>query len=189
MISSAISAASASPWGIVARSLKSALPWRFIGLAAMAASLAIGGCQYGEQRVQAKWDKANAAATEQSAQTEVAQAQVTTQVVTKYVDRIQVVRQRGADIIKEVPVYVPDPTDPTACALPGSWRVFHDAASQGELPDPASRADAPPVSAQDAATTVAENYSACYEVSEQLTALQQWLREQQAASARQPETQ
>lgn len=167
----------------------SAWIWSVIGLMAMAACLVIGGCQYGAQQVQARWDAEKTATAIQAAHTEVAQVQATTQVITKYVDRIHVVRQRASDIIKEVPIYVSASADPTspACALPGAWRVLHDAAAQGLLPDPARRADAPAVTAQDVATTVADNYGACHEVSEQLAALQQWLRDQQAVSAKQTE--
>lgn len=165
-----------------ALSIASALPWRFIGLVAIAASLVIGGCQYGEQRVQAEWDVEKTATTVQAAHTEVAQAHATTQVVTKYVDRIQVVRQRGSDIIKEVPIYVSDSADATACSLPGGFRVFHDAAAQGELPNPARRADAPAVAAQDAAVTVADNYSSCHANAEQLKSLQEWVRNQHEVS-------
>ena len=162
-----------------ALSALSALPWRLIALVAIAASLVIGGCQFGEQRVQAKWDAEKTAATIQAAHTEVAQAEATTQVVTKYVDRIQVVRERGNDIVKEVPIYVPNPSDPAACALPGGFRVFHDAAAQGELPDPAKRADAAAVAAQDVAATVADNYATCHANAEQLKSLQEWARAQQ----------
>jgi hypothetical protein len=162
-----------------ALSVLGALPWRLIALAAIAASLAIGGCQFGEQRVQAKWDAEKSATTLQAARTEVAQTEATTQVVTKYVDRIQVVRERGNDIVKEVPIYVPNPSDPAACALPGGFRVFHDAAAQGELPDPAKRVDAAAVTAQDVAATVADNYATCNANTEQLKALQEWARAQQ----------
>jgi len=162
-----------------ALSVLGALPWRLIALAAIAASLAIGGCQFGEQRVQAKWDAEKSATTLQAARTEVAQAEATTQVVTKYVDRIQVVRERGNDIVKEVPIHVPNPSDPAACALPGGFRVFHDAAAQGELPDPAKRVDAAAVTAQDVAATVADNYATCHANAEQLKALQEWARAQQ----------
>ena len=97
-------------------------------------------------------------------------------VVVKYVDRLQVVAGRTKTIIKEVPVYVPaDSAD-----LPAGFRVLHDAAATGELPDPARIADAAPVAAQDAAATVIDNYGACHANAEQVTALQDWIRAQQA---------
>ena len=97
-------------------------------------------------------------------------------VVTKYVDRLQVVAGRTETIIKEVPVYVPA-SDPD---LSGGWRLLHDSAALGTIPDPAGIADAAPVPAQDAASTVIDNYGTCHANAEQVTALQDWIRAQQA---------
>ena len=86
-------------------------------------------------------------------------------------------------ILKEVPVYVAQ-TECTnadgAVALSGAFRVFHDAAADGELPDAARVPDAAPVAIEDVDKTVAANYGACLENARQLTDLQQWIREQQA---------
>lgn len=152
------------------------LPWKLLGFIAIVTTSVIGGCHYGESTVNAAWDAERAAAKLAAAQTATTQAEVTTTVVTQYVDRVQVVKERGKDIIKEVPIYV---SSAAACDLPGGFRVLHDAAAQGELPDPAGVADAPAASVEDSATTVVENYSTYHEVAEQLTALQQWINQQQ----------
>jgi hypothetical protein len=95
------------------------------------------------------------------------------EVVTQYVDRVQVVHEQAKTIIKEIPVYVP--SDPGACDLPGGFRLLHDAAATGNpLPGPAAIADAAPASAQTVTSTVSENYEQCLAISEQLTALQAW---------------
>ncbi len=78
-------------------------------------------------------------------------------------------------IIKEVPTYVKD----TDCALPGGFRVLHDAAAHGQIPDPARVADAASAPAAAVATTVAGNYGACIETAQRLTDLQAWVRAQQ----------
>lgn len=98
-------------------------------------------------------------------------AEATVQVVTQYVDSVHTVREVGQTIIKEVPVHVPSDFP----ALPSGFRLLHDAAPIGQLPDPARAADAPAVPAQDLADTVAANYLACHENAEQLTALQAWV--------------
>ena len=108
--------------------------------------------------------------------TELGREKVNVKVVTKYVDRVQVVQGRTRTIIKEVPVYVPTGT----ADLPAGYRVLHDAAAQGVIPDPARIADAAPVPAQDAAETVVANYGTCAETAEQVIALQDWIRAQQA---------
>ena len=153
-----------------------ALPWKLLGLVGIVAVSAIGGFQYGEGRVTAGWDAERGAAKLAAAQTATTQAEVTTQVVTQYVDRVQVVKERGKDIIKEVPIYV---SSAAACDLPGGFRVLHDAAAQGQLPDPARVADAPAASVETAAATVVENYATYHEVAEQLKALQSWVSQQE----------
>ena len=102
-------------------------------------------------------------------------AKATERVVTQYVDRVQVVAGRTKTIIKEVPIYVPADSP----SLPPGFRVLHDAAATGELPDPARIADAAPVPAQDAAETIVSNYGTCAETAEQVIALQDWIRAQQ----------
>jgi hypothetical protein len=94
--------------------------------------------------------------------------------VIKVVDKIAVVTET---IIKEVPIYVPLDSP----ALPGGFRVLHDAAARGQVPDPAAIPDAAAVAPQDAAATVAANYGACLDTAARLTAFQQWAREQQTA--------
>lgn len=99
------------------------------------------------------------------------QAAVTTRLVTEYKDRVRVVKEKGDEIVKEVMVYVP-----VADVLPSGWRVFHDAAASGVMPESPERAiaAAAPVEAVAAASTVAENYQACRATREQLIALQKW---------------
>jgi len=133
----------------------------------------------GAGHVQAKWDAANLSATEVNAQHGKRQAEITTQVVTQYVDRWRTVHDAGQTIIKEVPVYVPADSP----ALPGGFRLLHDAAATGQLPDAAGSTDAPAVPAQDAAETVAGNYLTCRENAEQLIALQAWVHKQSSVSS------
>lgn len=149
------------------------LPYRLLGLALFAVALVGFGWVKGAGHVQAEWAAAARAAEAAVSRVKVRQAEATVRVVTQYVDRVQLVRQKGADIVKEVPIYVSS----DACALPGGFRLFHDAAARGEPADPARGLDAAPVDAQDLARTLAENYTACRLNAEQLTALQAWVGE------------
>ena len=66
---------------------------------------------------------------------------ISSKTVTQYVDRIQVVHQKGESIITKVPVYVPR----NVCVLPPGFRSVLDAAATGsDLPDPAGVTDASP---------------------------------------------
>ncbi|KVE81030.1 hypothetical protein WI99_24985 [Burkholderia cepacia] len=99
-------------------------------------------------------------------------------VVTQYVDRVQVVREKGDIIIKEVPVYVDREAD-RACVVPvGFVRVHDGAAANVPLGDPGN-ADAAPsgVALSAVAATVADNYTTCHENAEQLIALQARVRD------------
>jgi len=141
---------------------------------ALAAAVFVTGWVKGAGQVQARWDAATGAQAVAVVTVKQRQAEATVQVVTQYVDRVHTVREVGQTIIKEVPVYVPADSP----ALPGGFRLLHDAAARGELPDAARAADAPGVPAQDLADTLAANYLTCRETAEQLTALQAWVAQQ-----------
>ena len=106
------------------------------------------------------------------------QAQATVKVVTQYVDRVRVVREKGDTIIKEVPVYVPVQAD-AACTINRGFVRLHDAAAAGELPTPAGDSDAAAsgLALSTVAGTVTANYQTCHETAEQLRALQEWISE------------
>lgn len=104
------------------------------------------------------------------------EAQVTTKVVTKYIDKITVVKEKNNEIAK----YITKDSD-AKCELPVSFSVLHDAAAKNELPDPARATDASTsdVKLSEATTTIVANYGTCNQNIEQLKALQEWIREQQ----------
>lgn len=110
-----------------------------------------------------------------TAKTQKAQAEVTVKVVTKYIDKIKVVHERGETITKEIPVFVPIDSPP----ISGGFRLWHDALVQGTVPDSTRIPDAAPVPTQDLAYTIKENYIGCQANAEQLISLQEWIREQQ----------
>jgi len=107
------------------------------------------------------------------------QDRVTEAVVTHYVavqGQTKVVTQT---ITKEVVRYAD--SNAGNCLDP-AWRLLHDAAAANRVPDPGLKPDgaagAPTAAA--ALETVTGNYAACWRNSDRLTALQAWVREQQA---------
>lgn len=92
-------------------------------------------------------------------------------------------------IVKEVPRYVPQAAD-DRCIVPAGFVRLHDAAAAGvpPVPDPAGQSNgaAPGVALSDVAAVVADNYGTALETSAQLVALQDWIRAQQALSAKPP---
>ena len=77
--------------------------------------------------------------------------------------------------IREVERFVPV----SDCPLSPGFRVYHDAAAEGVLPDTARIPDAAAVTPKEAATTIAENYDACRTNATRLESLQKWVLEQQ----------
>ena len=156
-------------------------PYRLLTLIALAAALVGFGWVKGAEHVQAQWDAAIQQQSLQVAALRQKQAEATVKVVTQYVDRVRVVREKGDTLIKEVPVYVPVEAD-TACTIHRGFVRLHDAAAAGELPGPAGDTDAAAagVALSAVAGTVVDNYQTCHENAEQLRALQAWVREMRA---------
>ena len=163
----------------------SVIPWpyRLVVLAVLGVALVGFGWIKGASHVQAQWDAAIQQQALQTAAIRERQSQATVKVVTQYVDRVRIVREKGETIIKEVPVYVPVLAD-AACTINRGFVRLHDAAAAGDLPEPARDADAAAtgIALSAVAGTVAANYQTCHENAEQLTALQVWVSEMSATS-------
>ena len=155
-----------------------AWPYRLLALIALAVALVGFGWVKGAAHVQAQWDAAVQQQTLQVVALRQKQAEATVKVVTQYVDRVRIVREKGKTIIQEVPVYVPVQAD-ASCAINRGFVRLHDAAAAGELPEPARAVDAAAagIALSAVAGTVAANYQTCHENAEQLRALQVWVRE------------
>ena len=158
----------------------SVIPWpyRLLALAALGLTLVGFGWVKGAGYVQAQWDAAVQQQAMQTAAARERQAQATVKIVTEYVDRVRIVREKGDTVIKEAPVYVPVQAD-GACTINRGFVRLHDAAAAGELPEPAGDADAAAadIALSAVAGTVAANYRTCHENAEQLRALQAWFSE------------
>ncbi len=153
-------------------------PYRLLALAALGIAVFGFGWLKGASHVQAQWNAAKAAELQSQAQAQTHQAETTVQVVTQYVDRIHVVREKGDTLIQEIPVYVPVQAD-AACTVHRGFVSLHDAAVAGELPTAPGDADAPAegLALSTVAATVVSNYQTCHENAEQLKALQDWIRQ------------
>lgn len=160
----------------------SVIPWlyRLLALTALGVALVGFGWIKGASHVQTQWDAAVQQQTLQTAAARERQAQATVKVVTQYVDRVRVVREKGDTIIKEIPVYVPVEAN-AACSINRGFVRLHDAAAAGELPEPARDADATAagIALSAVAGTLAANYQTCHETAEQLKALQEWVGQMQ----------
>lgn len=129
---------------------------------------------------EAGWREKVAKMEAEIAQKEAESAETTTKVVTKYVDRVTVVKEKGDVIIKEIPNYISKDSD-AKCVVPNGFVSLHDAAAKNEIPNATRDANegASAVKISGVAATVTENYTTYYQISEQLKSLQEWVREQQ----------
>jgi hypothetical protein len=153
-------------------------PYRVLVLVVLTGTSVAFGWIKGAEQVQARWDAAMREQALQDAAVRVRQAEATVKVVTRYVDRVRVVREKGETIIREVPVYVPVQAD-AACSVNRGFVRVHDSAAHNTVPEPAGDADAGAsgVALSEVAGTVADNYRRCHENAEQLRGLQGWVRE------------
>ena len=107
-----------------------------------------------------------------SIETGAKQAEVSDKIVTKYVDRVKIVKK---NVVKEVKVYVKDDAN---IMLSPNFRLFHDSSANNEIPSRTSNPDGKAVTVEDLANTIAGNYGICHENSATLISLQDWVREQ-----------
>lgn len=153
------------------------IPWQVWVCAGVALAFwSWGELQYhrGAQSVQQEWDSAIERGKGYIENLKSKQGQTTEKVVTVYKDRIKVIHERGETITKLVPQYIPV----GSCDLPGGFRLLHDAAATNSIPEAPGGVNDVPTSAQEVATTVAENYAACHKISAELISLQSWVQEQ-----------
>ena len=148
---------------------------RMIAVVALMALLA-GGVRYvyskGADSVRVQWDAEKLAAENQSEVLRLARQSVIGNKAVEYKAKSEKVRYITKTIIKEVEKYVPN----TLPMLPGSFRVYHDAAAAGEEIDDSKIINAAPVAPALVARTVARNYGNCNDEKFRLETLQAIIR-------------
>lgn len=137
-----------------------------VALCLVVIAAALGWWQ-GRSGAMEKFDVYKAVQAAQAAQRKAENVVVTERVVVQYRDRIVRVKEKSDDIEKSLPT--------VSGSCPGAVGVLHDAAALQTIP--AGRTDDAGTDAQTLAATFLENYSACHANAEQLTALQNWVRE------------
>ncbi len=149
---------------------------RLLGAFLFAAGVFITGGLWTQKEYLAEVEKFK----EEVARKEQESVEVTEKIVTKYKDKIVVVKERGDVIVQKVPEYITKESD-AKCDVPNGFVVLHDSASKNEVPKTSSSTNGEPsgVALSQVATTVAGNYTTCHETREQLKSLQEWIKEQE----------
>ena len=102
----------------------------------------------------------------------------TVEVVTKYVETVKVVKEKGDVIREKVPVYITKEDD-ARCVIPNGFVIVHDSAVQNRVPEGTGNPNegASGVELSEATKVIVDNYNKYHEVVEQLRALQNWVKE------------
>lgn len=154
---------------------------KYAAIALLVAGLAYSLYNRGQKSVQVKWDLERAQTAQVIADLKAKSAEVTTKVVTEYVEKVKIVKEKGDTIVKLVPKYITT-EDNAACTINrGAIRVLNSAANQDELPATPASTDGQPsgVNLDTVVTSVADNYGTCNEIRAQVMGLQAWIRAQQ----------
>lgn len=170
--------------GYVATMFTSLFPWakawssliRLVSVVMM-----VGGVYlYGGYGVQQYWAKEIEKQKAEIARIEKESQQVTEKVVIQYKEKVKVVKEKGDVIIQKVPEYITKESD-TKCVIPNSFVVLHDSAAKNQVPDASKGVDETASGAKlsDVARTVTLNYNNYHQLSEQLKALQDWVKQQE----------
>ena len=94
-------------------SVLSALPWRLIAIGALAAVLFVGGCQFGENRITAKWDveklavaRGVAKQAEKTASINAQESAINQEISNEFQKTKVAIATNGRDLLARVPVRV-----------------------------------------------------------------------------------
>lgn len=159
------------------------LPYKLLAMALLAVALVGYGWVKGANSVQDDWESANNKEAARQAGVAVRQAEATVKIVTQYIDRVKVIKEKGDTIVKEVPVYVTQNAD-SNCTVNVGFVRLHDFAATNTIPEAPGSTDENPsgIALSAVAETVAGNYSTCYQIREQLVNLQEWVTTQEQIS-------
>jgi hypothetical protein len=118
------------------------------------------------------------------AKKELAAAEITHEVITKYVDRVKIVEGKTHEIIKKVPVYITKESDDKCTINNGFVSLHNSSASQTKVPNTTRDVNerASEIKLSEVAVTVSKNYGTYYQVVEQLKSLQEWIKKQKDLS-------
>ena len=113
--------------------------------------------------------------------THKASVRITKEIVTQYVPKIKVIKEKGQTIIKKVPIYVTKQDD-SRCVVPNRFVSLWNSSNEMRLPTASEAADdkASPIGLSDIARQHTEDATQYNQIRTQLIALQDWIRQQQA---------
>lgn len=153
------------------------LPVKILAIVFLVAGAAGYGYMKGSAHAEVELANYRAAAEKQISDLKTQNAKISDNVVTEYVDRTNTIREKEI-IYRDAAGGMKPQHD-----MSNGWVHLHDAAARLVNPDMQLASDASPSGVMDnsALAVVMNNYAICKQNSEQLTSLQKWIRDNQAA--------
>ena len=150
------------------------LPYKLLAIAAAFIGVFVYGYMKGSAYAEVELQRFAAKNATLTADMEKKNSEISTQVVTQYVDRVNTIREKEyvyRDIAKTVV--------PSQSVLSNGWVFTHDISATGGNADATRSSDASPSGIKDneALFTIIGNYSTCMQNAEQLRNLQQWVND------------
>lgn len=150
------------------------LPYKLLAGVALILGVFVFGYMKGSAYAEAELQRFAAKNATLTADMEKKNSEISTQVVTQYVDRVNTIREKEyvyRDVAKTVV--------PSQSVLSNGWVFTHDISATGSNADATRSSDASPSGIKDneALFTIIGNYSTCMQNAEQLRNLQQWIND------------
>jgi hypothetical protein len=148
------------------------LPYKLLAIGAALVGVFIFGYMKGSAYAEAELARFSAEKSAQIAELERKNSEISTEVVTEYVDRTNVIKEKEyvyRDIAQN--------TVPSQSIMSNGWVYTHDISATSGNADAARSSDASPSGIADTTALVGiiTNYSRCQQNAEQLRQLQQWI--------------
>lgn len=106
-------------------------PYRVVAVIALIASTYLFGWIMGSDNQLSKQKIIDQNVAVKVLEKKVIQHEITERVVTKYVDKIQIIKQKGDTIIQRIPTYITR-NDDAKCTIPDSFWVLWNQANRGD---------------------------------------------------------
>ena len=153
-------------------------PYKLLAGLALIAGVFFYGYMKGSAYAEAELARFSAKANAKIAALEKKNAEISNNVVTEYIDRVEVIREKEyvyRDLGKN--------NVPGQYNLSNGWVYTHDASASASDADPARASDATSSGIKDntALLTIISNYASCMQTREQLISLQQWINDSKRA--------
>lgn len=154
------------------------LPYKLLAGAALILGVFVFGYMKGSAYADAELQRFAAKNATLTADMEKKNSEISTEVVTQYVDRTNTIKEKEyvyRDIVKE--------SVPTQHVMSNGWVHTHDASATSSDADATRTSDASPSGITDTTALLAiiGNYSRCQQNAVQLTELQRWINENKTA--------